>query len=229
MKNFLHKQREIFAILSYLAVVAILVWLVIFPMIDRIDSINNQTQEENAKQESIKKQITDLPRIQKQYEALQNGQNLNDVLLDKNQAVVLIEKLEKLAEKTGNTISMSIQDNPIAATDPKKSSAKGKNEVEKSLIEDLPSDNFLQMKISVEGNYDSIFKFVRSLEDFEYYADVVSLQIVRSDESGIKKSSMPDALAVNPFSQGDLKNLPEKEAPNDLISATLETVFYTKK
>lgn len=230
MKNFLHKQREILTVLAYVGIVSVLVFFVILPLLDRIDRINDQMQEENARHESIENQIKDLPKIQKQYEDLQNNQDLSAVLFEKNEAVQLIERLEKLAEETGNIIDMSIQDTAPVAVDNKKTSSKTKNETEKSLLEDLPNSNYLPIKIIISGDYNSIYKFTKSLELFEYYSDTISIQIIQSEKTKNEKSSSSLSFdAQNPFSAENSEESVEDKARELPLTATLETVFYTRK
>lgn len=227
MKNILKKQREVIAIFIFVVFIVGLFYFAILPLIKRIDEKNNQIQEETIKQQSASKQISDLPKMEQQYNLLQNGSG--DILLDKERAVTLIEKLEKLAESTDNKITIKVSQESVSV---QKVSAKGKAKVDESLMGDLPGADYLKMNIALNGGYNSIMNFVRMLEKFEYYGDVVSIQIVKSSESSSSQQqsfSNGDAL-LNPF-EGNANEKREKtiqQNPADMLQASLETVFYTK-
>lgn len=229
MKNLLSKQREIVAILLYGLIVAALFYFLIMPLIGSINDRSNQIQEENMKQESTANRLKDLPRIQSQFKMLNEGTGASEILLNKKNQVVLIEKLEKLAESTGNDISFVVMQNKVdqQKTAPKNTKAK----VDESLMGKLPSQEFLQIQIILVGKYDSIRNFMRLLGDFEYYNDIVSIQIAMDDDSeaGIKRQSS-DGVIADPFSviPTDPISSPQPEAVNKL-KASLDTVFYSKK
>jgi len=222
MKNFLNKQREIISLLAYAAIVASLVYLVILPLLVRIEDINNQIQEEAMNQESVRLHIEQLPRIQKQYETVINDVDLTNALLDKEKAVVLIEKLEKMAENTKNEITISVQESAPA----KKSSAKVVSPAAETLATGLPSQDYLQIKINLVGSYNSIVEFVARLEKFEYYSDIIAVQINKEDMS---KELNRNTSNVGMFSKPVLVGSEEisKSSANDSLSASLDTVFYT--
>lgn len=223
MKNFFQKQREAVAILAYVGIIFGLVYLVILPLMARIDGMNNQIQEEAMKREIVKQHIGELPKIQKQYEILQDGGDLNDVLLDKNKAVVLIERLEKMAEENGSTIAIEVQD----ASDSKKVDA-----VKGVLMSDLPSTDFLKFKITLSGKYASVVGFIESLESFEYYADITAIQISHAEIKNTTASSQGsmNVGSLNPFALGATTDTTKTvKVESDLLTASLDTVFYVKQ
>lgn len=230
MKIFLNKQRVAIALLSYLATFVALVYLVIFPLLDKIRSMNDQIQQEGMKQEMVRLNINELPKIQKQYQALQDGGDFSGILLDKNKAVILIEKLEKLAESTDNEIAITVEDNvPV-----KKTAATSPASVADGIIGELPNKNYLQMKIILNGDYNSIVKFIDLLENFEYYADIVAVQIDSEKDSSKQTQSslstgmfgIADQVAAARSSNGDSEkklDIPGK----DRLTSSLDIVFYT--
>ncbi|HBI34280.1 MAG TPA: hypothetical protein DEA43_02020 [Candidatus Moranbacteria bacterium] len=224
MKNFLHKQREIIAILAYVAVVVGIVYFAIFPLLGRINSINDEIQQETMKQESVKLHIEQLPKIQKQYEALQASGDLMDVLLNKDKAVVLIERLEKLADSTGNEITIAVQQEtaPVKKTQTKTATAAA---VEDTLVANLPSADYLEMKISLNGSYNSIIEFIDLLEKFEYYADIIEIKI-NKEEANV---STVNSATVGMFSRSSsvTSKQPEKSLKRGELAASLGVVFYT--
>lgn len=226
MKNFLNKQREVLAVLVYLAIIAGLVYLVILPILNRMGGMNDQIQQEAMKQESVKLHINELPRIQQQYQTLQKDGDLAGVLLDKNKAVILIERLEKLAESTNNKITIAVQDNTAGAQG-KKMPAKGAAAPADTLVGSLPSADYLQLKITLTGDYNSVVRFVGLLEKFEYYGDITAVQITK--DSSLESQQTPGSGmfgSTNQIAANDPKVV-AKQAGGGALTASLDTVFYT--
>ena len=228
MKNFLKGQREILALLGYGVVIFCLVYFVILPLIGRMHDMNDQIQQESMRQESAQAHISQLPKIQKQYQALQSDGDLSDVLLDKNKAVVLIEKLEKLAESTNNKIAISVQDD-ASSQGVKKVQPKVAASTAKLLIDDLPKSNYLQMKITLTGDYNSVVAFIGMIEKFEYYTDITAIQINKYADSisasqAVSTSGMFGSVAINVPNKVPIK---QNATDANMLTASLDTVFYT--
>lgn len=227
MKDFFQKQREVITVLVYIGTIVVLIYFVILPLIAYTDSTKNQIQEEYVKQEIKQQQIKELPKIEAQYNVLKNNEKSIDVLLEKDNAIVLIKRLEEIAQDSGNEISISIQDaviqkNTIAA-------AKDKANTDDGLIQNLPSPDYLQIKITLIGDYNAIVKFMHLIESFEYYCDVLAIKINQKEENN-KVSEIGTKILVNPFNSNIAKNTEETTNSNDnKLEASLDAVFYTKK
>ena len=141
----------------------------------------------------------------------------------------MIEKLEKLADETNNKIAISIAEK----VEQQKIPAKGKTVVDNSIMATLANPNFLQMKISLVGEYNTIMRFVKLLENFEYYNDVVAIQIVQDDSAGsiAKQNSANIGMLASPFDTSTVKTGEINEEIKDegkKLKASLDTVFYVK-
>lgn len=225
MKNFLNKQREILALLAFAAIIGGLVWLVILPLLSRISDTNDQIQQEIIKQEGLTLYLEQLPTIEKQYETLSSSSNLKNVLLDKEKAVVLIEKLEKLAEKTNNKITIAVQE---SAAPVKKAVDKKAAPVADTLAAGLPSQDYLQLKITLTGDYSGVVNFISALEKFEYYSDVTSIQINKetlaaAQEKQLSNIGMFSSVASIVSASKEVRQVVDSNA----LTAILDTVFYT--
>jgi len=226
MKNFFNKQREIVALLAYVLIVVGLVYLVIFPLIARIDDTNNQIQKESISKESVELHISQLPKIQKQYQSLQVSGDLSNVLLDENKAIILIEKLEKLAENTNNKITISVQDKTVAPA--KKAASKIAAQASKSVVDDLPSTDYLQMKITLIGEYNAAVHFIDQLEKFEYYADITAIQIKKYEEAGDSMQPLSSSGMFGAIQTTTTNILVKKDnSGNNKLATSLDIVFYT--
>lgn len=221
MKKIFQKQREIIIIFAYIVAVTMLVYFVVLPLLSKIEEANNQIQEESMKQEIIKQQLGELPKIQQQYDALQENEGSVDILLDKDNAVTLIEKLETLADNCGDKIEISVQNsqlqkNIVVATI--------KTSTEDTLINALPSTDYLQMQIVLTGNYNEAIDFIRKLESMEYYSDITGIKIKQNEQT-------IDVGVANPFSSNSTTDVQKISDKSNLenIETTLNVVFYTKK
>ena len=225
MKKIFQKQREIIIIFAYVGVVLALIYFIILPLLSKIEGVNNQIQEESMKQEIVKQQLGELPKIQQQYNTLQTNEGAIDVLLDKDKAVALIESLEKLAQDSGNKIEISVQNSQLqknVAVTTTKIAADG------TLIKALPSTDYLQMQILLTGDYNKIINFINKLENMEYYSDITGIKMTQSDITG-------NAEVINPFNSVSMTG---SETGSDKVSnkpdtgnlkVSLDVVFYTKK
>lgn len=225
MKNFFQKQREFVSIFLFVTLVGGLIYFVMMPLISKINSIRDEIQEESLRQESSRMRLNNLPKVQDQYKRLEESQAAVDVLLDKNNAVVLIEQLEKLAEQSGDKIKISVQDQPAEKGT---SSAKKRGESEeKAITDELPSKDYLQLKITLDGNFEAIGKFVKELESFQYYSDIIGVEIKKSDGEDESTGQGGDFGYVSPFAINQKK---QEAAPKneDSLEAVLDVVFYTK-
>ena len=237
MKNFFQKQREILAIFFYVLFILALVWVVILPLLGKINNVNDQIQQEAMKQQSNKQRLDDLPKIQAQAEAVEKNQAALDVLLDKNNAVVLIEKLEKLADDSGDKITIAVQDQASAKTlapaETPAPAGAASTPPDNSLVSKLPNQNYLQLKITLDGNLNSIAAFIKSLESFEYYSDIIGLDIKKSDPTAAGAAALAGSGMLSPFdAAGKPIAAPASPTaatvPTDSLSASLDVVFYTK-
>ena len=227
MKRFFQKQREAIIILSYIVAIAALVYFVILPLLARINLVGDQIQEKTLQQQIVEKQLNDLPKMEEQYNYLSKNEGLIDVLLDRNNAVALIEKLEKLAENSGNKITISVQETSVQSSQMQvaqktASKSSAKKDAPETIIDKLPSADYLQMKISITGDYNAIENFISTLENFEYYSDIIGIQIRQGEAGeGLKNGSLFDSA---PVADKKTDNIIEKKE----LEAVLDVVFYTK-
>lgn len=227
MKKFFQKQRNILVILIFICIIGSLLYFVIFPLLLRIKNVQDQIQEEELKQEIQQQQLNNLPKMQEQYKFLQKNKQMVDVLFDKNNAVVLIEKLEKLAQDSGNVIKISVQEPQQQKTIPTATKNKTAIPVEKTLVEKLPSQDYLQMKIELSGKYNTVVDFINRLENFEYYCDIIAIQIGQEKNNS---NSFSNSGTLNYFEPNSKEEAEKRAALNkENIIAGLDIVFYTKK
>jgi F0F1-type ATP synthase membrane subunit b/b' len=242
MKNFLKKWREILTLGVFLILVGIFVYFLLIPVYKNIIIRRDQIQEELASQELQKKQLTEIPKIKQQYDWLKNEQEKLNVLLKKEDAVLLIEKLEKIANETNNKIKIEIVETKqldkksvaapteeVSKTATKDTPAKAikTKEVDTTIIGNLPSKDYLEIKIGLVGDYNAMLAFLKKLEKMEYYNDIVSLQIKTYDE--IKSLVNSQSSLVPSFSQTNNIDFENINNSSKKIETFFDTFFYLSK
>lgn len=226
MRNFWKKYKEYIIIFLYLVFIWVLFDFVVKPLIqDIIDNADN-IQKITLNHEIRKKRLEELPKLKEQFDFIQKEEGNIQVLISREQAVSLIEKLEKLSTDTQNEILMQIEE------EPEKSKKNVENKKEKTLIENLPSDKYLRIKIRVSGKFGNLVTFIQKLENLEYFSDVLSVQISNNESGSFDQSSQMSqahSVAANPFinsnSSGQEESNEKQEAK---INSTLDVVFYLK-
>jgi hypothetical protein len=224
MKKFFQKQREVLTVVAYVGFVVLLVCFVIFPLLKKISNVADNAQRDILDHDIVRQRVNEIPRMQQQYQLVEKNENILDVLLDENEAVQLIEELEKIAQDSQNTIviTMQEQDTGMKMLD----TTKNKKDEEKTVLGSLPSQEYLQMKIELKGDYNSIIKFIDFLENLEYYCDIVAIQMRNADSSEYNRRSE----LVDPFEESDPSSIQPEESQDikKNIECIIDVVFYTK-
>jgi hypothetical protein len=146
------------------------------------------------------------------YTAFEQEKNNLEVVLDQNNSVDFIKKMELLAEETGNKISLSIEDNSNVSKNAKSTETE-KNDAE-DIKDGLPSNKYLLMKVSLEGTYDNFVRFLYRLENLEYYINVLSLNMSKETVESEKAPEIIDES--NPIIK------------KNVLVSELEIAVYTK-
>jgi hypothetical protein len=126
-----------------------------------------------------------------------------DVLLsnDDDKKVQLFSSIEKLAEDTGNEkVSLKVK-----SVDPKQTKAAAKDAAAKKNVMAL-IDNNIKLEVTLIGNYNDLIYFLQKLENLQYFAQVLSLDIVKT--ANVKTSSEDEV------------------AREDMLKTTMDVVFY---
>lgn len=227
MRNFWQKYKEYVVIFLYLVFIWVLFNFVVKPLILNIVDNADSIQKITLNHEIRKKRLEELPKLKEQFDFVQKEEGNINVLISREQAVALIEELEKLSAATQNEILMQIEEK-----EPEKSNKNIENKKEKTLIENLPNDKYLRIKIRVSGKFGNVINFIQKLENLEYFSDVISVQISNKDLGSSVQSfqiSQPYSSTTNPFASGGSGGQEEKNENQEIkIKAILDAVFYLK-
>lgn len=216
MKDFWKKYKLWVNIILYFAAIAAVFLLIIKPLLLGIQEKSDEIEKVKIDNQISQERIAKLPEMGELHTVFAQEQKNLNVVLDQNNSVDFIKKLELLAQETGNKISLKIDDGSAAAKSANDSKAvKGKKDAE-SIMSNLPTENYLSMEITLEGKYENFIQFLYKLENLNYYVNVVSLSLA--------KETVDDSGGNSGLSPNQEKNI----ALKDILVSSLKIIVYIK-
>ena len=155
------RQKIYLTAALWLAVLTLIIATVIAPMIAQIrnDGLELALKKQEMAAFSADWQL--LEKDRRDYQAMQNEINALPAFLPENDALKFIMLIEKVAQATGNSQEVSVDnaDEANAGTTSQKTAT--------------------DFQINLRGNWPNLIKFMIYLENAPYYNDMVSLQTQR--------------------------------------------------
>lgn len=230
MKNFLENYKEFIVLVLYVLIIIGLFQFVIFPINEEIIEKKKTSEEVSIDYEVSLKKIKEIPVLKEKIDSVSYLEPKLNVFVEKGKELPLIESIEKIALETGSEIDIDILDDGIKDDDIKKTV-----KIDKEGIEiDLPSDNYILMKITIFGDFNSIGSFISKIENFKYFSDIISINILKEKEDNKNTSSVSSNTSI--FSQfndmqndNKIKQDIDIERTDNLLKGVIEVVFYIKK
>jgi len=213
------KYRLWITLSGFFVFISLVVFFGINPLVAQIRDISDEIQKKTIDNEIAESRIAKIPEMRNNYEIFAQENSRLEVILVKDKEVDFIKKLEALAGETGNIITLKIADSSPKSKQP--TEVKEKNDPE-DIRENLPSSDFLTMQITLRGNYVNFLNFLNKLENFDYYINVLSLDLTKSSEENIKISGSD--IFSNQRSAGQTV-ASEKE----ILQSILEIAVYIKE
>lgn len=155
---FLSPRLKFYLTLAFsIATVAVIGFFGASIPLKNIKRINAQVFEGRSALSSLSQQQGYKQELEKEAKELESYQaNLDSFLLDRNKILDFIVELERLAKSTNNVHTISL--------------SAGGDEKEKS-------DDRLFFRVSTQGTFKDIMKFLSEIETSQYHCDIVSLNI----------------------------------------------------
>lgn len=240
------RHRSLIILILLLLSMGGMMWFGIRPLDMSVYEKMRGIQEFYAERENRERQVERLPELREQYDLIARDENTLAILLTEDRVVDFVKVLESLA--SASSLEMTITSKEDAAAAAKKRSAPPKTTAQKSdeagttesgaakveqpanIMNDLPSDQYLYLSITVRGRYADIVAFLRKMETLPYGLDVVKID-VRKDEEAASRALAPGS-GVSPFAMlGGNEVVTEKTVPvsTEGLEATFETVVYIKE
>ena len=222
IKNIWIKYKEYILVLIYIAILFALFCFIIRPLVQRIDYNANLIQEKITTHENFKKKLKMLSTNEEQIQAIEKDESKMKVFISKDQEITLIEKIEKIAEETGNGISIEAVDDKNTISKAKISSSKAKEESKDNLKINTDNNDFVKFRITISGKYTNSVNFIRKIENMEYWSDIISLVVSYKEPS---KTPATEETLIGSIEMN------EAEEKIDLMekgtaSSVIEIIFY---
>lgn len=182
----------------------------------------DEMQRKIIDSEINEKKLAKIPQIQKTSgELVENDKKLTGILKEEDE-VDFIKKIDTLAEETKNKIDLKIIDDGQKEKD--KVSTKTKNKTEPNIK--LPESNYISLQANLTGNYSSLYNFIKRLESFEYYVNIVSISISVEEDKSVKERAIS-----NPFvglSRSNQSSLTPVAEPKFVLKSQVNFIVYIK-
>lgn len=238
-----HTTRIVLFILL-LAMVGI-VWYGIVPLKEAIYEKMKGIQEFYARRENREKQVTRLPELKVQYDAVLQNDALFDILISESEVVDFVKTLEGVAsgahiemsitaknsgqitELKKTSVKANLADNGDVGGSPAKNGAKQKSV---DILDDIPFDRYLYLNIKVRGRYEDIVVFLHKMETLPIGLDVIRVEMKKGEAENT--SGVPFGSGVNPFafqSGGSAVTADPLDAKKDIFEAIFDVLVYVNK
>lgn len=206
--NIIWKKYNIWIIGGVFLAAVLLAWFfVVLPIKGNIKKNSDEIQKKIIDNNIYKERAQKIPEMEKTQATFEGNKNNLKIFLNGSSEVDFIKKIESVAEETGNRITLKIEESANQKTD-----KKDENDIKNA----LPGNNkYVAMQISLEGNYENLFNFMRKLENINYYVNIISLNLSKAI---VQKEASPFASTDAEKTSGNI----EKE----IIKSNLEAIVY---
>lgn len=231
-KNNFFRKYKIYIIISTLALIwAGFIFFVILPSVKVLQSDFDAVQMKLLDVKVNNEKLGKISTLKEEFEQVNKEKNILEVIFSKNNIVELVKELEIVAQQTGNTISISVDEENKELVEVSKGKA-GATPKADEFVKMLPTKNYLTMNIKLVGDYNSLIKFINKLNNIRYYNSIASFKVIS------EKISIEDADSTNNFgdnisvlSVGSVDTIPrgEKEKEKLILSSNLSVIFYSSE
>ncbi|MEF3692192.1 MAG: hypothetical protein V3574_04040 [Candidatus Moraniibacteriota bacterium] len=209
--------------------ILILIWtsflfLVILPEKSFLHNKFVDLEKEKIKNKANSEKLSSLGELKRISEMIDGEKETLEVIFFEDQIIDLVSELEKIAEETGNEISISVANEDgrrIEAVNTVKDEKK-----EDDFLKNLPTQDYFEIDITLEGNYNKTLNFVNKIKNIGYY------NVIRSFEMGMRDGELerPDRMAgtgmITNLSQSEISEgdaLPEEKG---FLESKFKVLFY---
>jgi len=235
MKNIWKNHKLIVILVAYVVVAAVAVRFLVIPLVKEIQNKSDDIQEKIIDSQINQSRLSKIPQMEDDYGVFQEKKESLDVILDANDEVDFIKDLEAMAQETGNTITLQVDNSNSGNQKPPAAAAKKKD---LGVRDKLSYSNYISMQISLEGNYAGLVNFIHKLENDSYYVNIISMdlnKVTQTEQSSTPSQQQPSQSGVfssnsnsnnTPFSPSTQTQTITKE--KDVLKSTLSVVVYIK-
>lgn len=243
MNTTIHKLVPIGIIgVSMLFFMAVFIWGIL-PLQNLITGKANAIEADRTLQANKESRIKELPQLKDTYDHILQNERVLDTLVNHDQVVPFIERVELLARDDGVEITITNQGKSDVKKKPDatgagkpvngqqtdetaKNTPSEKKKKDETILGNLPFDAFMSLRFDVRGRYANVLQFLQQIESLPYALSVVAMDI-RQWEPAEKR------VGGDVFSSGNEVGLDgavplEQPVEQPLVQAFFDAVVYTK-
>lgn len=227
--NKFFKENKIHIIIGGLFIVwAGFVFFIIVPSLKLLGNNFDAVQMKLLDQKVSNEKINKISSLKDEFSKVEEEKNSLEVIFSKNNIVELVNELESIAQKTGNAIAISVDEDSKTLQEVSKgktAASTAKNE----LLDKLPTKNYLTMTIELTGDYNGLIEFINKMNSIKYYNSLVSFDLA-AEKIVIKndnKNSVSGAEVGIMSGNVSPSALPESESEKLILVSDLNVIFYS--
>jgi hypothetical protein len=226
MKNnlFFKKNKYLLTIGILLLVWVSFIFLVILPEKDVLHNKFVDLEKEKLNNQANNEKLSSLGDLKRISAMIDGEKRTLEVIFSEDKIIDLVSELEKIAEETGNKISISVANEEGRKIETVNVIKDEKND--DHFLKNLPTQNYFEIDITLEGDYNKTLNFIKKINNIGYYNVVKSFEMGMRDRdlerpdrmagSGMKTNSSQEEIL-----EGDL--LPEEKT---FLESKLKILFY---
>lgn len=222
MKIILAKYKdEIVVIIFGLAFFAAIYFMFV-PIISKLRGTSDEIQKKIIDQQIEEARLGNLTQMKDELAKYEKQKSSVAVILEAGSEASFIESLESMAASTGNSVSLKISEASKEASGKASGSDKKKAA---NILTELTYKKYFPIEVNLKGNYQSFINFLHKLENSQYYANVISLNIKKSarDNQSAASSGASEIFSSSPSSSSD-NSFNESEK----LDTSINIIVYTK-
>lgn len=237
MDNFWKKYKEYIILIIASVILGAVFTFTAKYLLGEISAKNDGIEKETIDHRESEKRLSEISNLREQFEIIEQEKSKLAVFASQDQTIALIKEMEKIAEETNNEIvieKVEIQDENSKKKTKNKTAPNKSGEAGKEF--NFPSENYISAKINLQGSYNDAVNFIRKIENMNYCADIISIQmsaresklVSQPSEIHSKKSSL--LVGKNPILENNKDKVAIRETTGEaIIDSVLELVFYVEK
>ena len=226
--KFLIKYKIYIIIGTLFAVWGCFVFFVILPSVKLLQDDFDAVQMKFLEMKVNDEKLSSADVLKEKFDKVDSEKKNLEVIFSKDNIVELVRELELIAQKTENTVTVSVDEENKALVEVNKGKA-GASSKDNEFLKLLPSENYLTLKIGLKGDYNGLIKFIDKLNSIKYYNTIVGFKIISEnvpveDKGAVNASG--DEISVMGTS-GNGEDIATKEEKEKLVlSSELSVIFY---
>ena len=226
MKNnlFFKKNKYLLIIGILLLVWVSFIFLVILPEKDVLHNKFVDLEKEKLNNQANNEKLSSLGDLKRISAMIDGEKRTLEVIFSEDKIIDLVSELEKIAEETGNKISISVANEEGRKIETVNVIKDEKNDDD--FLKNLPTQNYFEIDITLEGDYNKTLNFIKKINDIGYYNVVKSFEMGMRDRELERPDKMAGSGMTTNSSQEEILEgnlLPEEKT---FLESKLKILFY---